>query len=531
MSPVVELKHISWIRPDGQPLLGDISLTFGAERTGLIGRNGVGKTTLLKIMAGELAPTSGSRAVNGTLAVLPQQTGELTDETVAEVFGVAEELDRLARMAAGTAKAGDIEAADWSLEARLETCLASANLEGLDPRRRLRSLSGGQATRVRLAALVFGEPDLLLLDEPTNNLDEAGRAGVADLLAAWKGGAVVASHDRALLRRMDRIVELSGIGARVYGGNWDLYVTLKAEERAAAEHNLAVAKRTLGEVDRDIQAARERQARRDGRGQRSRARRDQPKSTLDKRKETAERSSGKGAELAERKRRQVAEAFKDARREVETLTPLRVDMPSAEIATTKRILEFDGVTWRTPTGAVVLDDLSFAMVGPERVAITGPNGAGKTTLLRLTAGMLVPGAGTVRCFVDSVMLDQHAAILDAGATVLEAFRRINPERNDHDARAILARFLFRNVDALKPVAALSGGERLRAALAAVLGAATPPGLLILDEPTNHLDLDSIAVIENALADYGGALLVVSHDDDFLQAIGVTRRIGLKPQPG
>jgi len=168
----------------------------------------------------------------------------------------------------------------------------------------------------------------------------------------------------------------------------------------------------------------------------------------------------------------------------------------------------------------VLADQSFSVVGPERVAIVGPNGAGKTTLLR-------PTRGTVRCLVETAVLDQHTTILESGATILDAFRRINPERSDRAARAMLARFLFRDVDALKPVDALSGGERLRAALAAVLGRASPLGLLILDEPTNHLNLDSIETIETALADYGGALLVVSHDEDFLDAVGITRRIDLE----
>ena len=348
MSPCVELKNVSRTRPDGHRLLDDISLTFGPERTGLIGRNGIGKTTLLKIVAGEMAPSSGSVVVTGAIASLPQQTGPPTDNSVGETFGIAEDLERLARIAAGTGSAADLDKADWTLETRLAAALAGAKLNGIDLDRSLQTLSGGQATRVRLAALLFAEPDLLLLDEPTNNLDAAGRAGVADMLAAWEGGAVVVSHDRDLLRRMDRIVALSGLGARVYGGNWDRYVDRRSEKRHAAEHGLAVAKRSLTEVDREIQTARERQARRDGRGKRSRARRDQPKSTLDVMKASAERSSGKIAGLAERKRHEAADALSEARQRVESITPLRVDMPSVRTPASKRILEFDGVGWRTP---------------------------------------------------------------------------------------------------------------------------------------------------------------------------------------
>jgi ATPase subunit of ABC transporter with duplicated ATPase domains len=526
MSPLIELKNVAWATPDGTPLLDAIDLTFGAERTGLIGRNGVGKTTLLKIMSGEIMPSSGNVARSGTIEMLRQQAGPPPDQTVAEAFGAAEALKRLARIEAGQGSDADLDGADWTLEVRLASALADADLAGLDPDRRLATLSGGQATRVALAALLFAEPDLLLLDEPTNNLDAAGRAVIADMLSAWKGGAVVVSHDRGLLGRMDRIVEMSGLGARVYGGNWDHYVERKSEERASAEHRLSDAQRALDQVDRDIQTARERQARRDSRGRLSRVRRDQPKSSLDFNKASAERSAARGDGLAERKRRDAAATLAEARRNVESLKALRVDAPSSGVPSGKRILDFDRVSWRTPGGVTVIADMSLSVVGPERIAIAGPNGAGKTTVLRLATGALKPSGGQVRCAVKAAMLDQNVEVLDPLATVLENFRHINPEQTDHGARAMLARFLFRNVDALKPVASLSGGERLRAGLAAVLGGAAAPQLLILDEPTNHLDLDSIEVIETALAGYDGALLVASHDESFLDAIRIERRIDL-----
>jgi ATPase subunit of ABC transporter with duplicated ATPase domains len=178
------------------------------------------------------------------------------------------------------------------------------------------------------------------------------------------------------------------------------------------------------------------------------------------------------------------------------------------------------------TGRVILPPLSIALAGPERVAIVGANGAGKTTLLRLMAGEIAPTHGQVFRPVPSALLDQHAALLDPEATLIENFLTRNPASNTNIAHAALARFLFRNVQALRSPAELSGGERLRAALACVLGGEQPPQLLLLDEPTNHLDLDSIAAIETALADYDGALVLVSHDEDFLAAVGIERRIML-----
>jgi ATPase subunit of ABC transporter with duplicated ATPase domains len=175
----------------------------------------------------------------------------------------------------------------------------------------------------------------------------------------------------------------------------------------------------------------------------------------------------------------------------------------------------------------VLTGVDLRISGPERVAITGPNGSGKTTLLRLVMGELEPCAGRIVRGAPAVALDQRTAILSDAESLLGNFRRLNPGANDNAAHAALAKFLFRADAALKTAGSLSGGERLRAALACVLAGARPPQLLVLDEPTNHLDLDSINAIERALAGYDGALLVVSHDEDFLQAVGIERRLELK----
>ena len=522
----IELRNVSWSTPDGSPLLDNINLAFCAERSGLIGRNGIGKTTLLKIVAGAIAPASGTVTVTGSVSMLHQRSGPPPDQTIADAFCVADDLERLARIEAGEARDGDLDDADWSLEPRAMAALADAGLADIALDRQLATLSGGQATRAALAALMFAEPDLLLLDEPTNNLDRGGRAIVADMLGAWKGGAVVVSHDRKLLRRMDRIVELSGLGAKVYGGNWDLYAERKAEERDAAEHRLATAERTLVQVNRDIQKASERKARSDSRGRHERTSRSHSKSAYDFKKEKSEQAMDRGANLSTRKRDDATAAVNAAREDVEVFKSLSLTLPPSNTPSNKRLLAMDDVSWRTPDGKSVLSDLSFMLVGPERIAVIGPNGAGKSTLLRLVAGDLKPDQGSVRRGCRIVMLDQNVALLDTASTILENFRHLNPEQPENAARTMLARFLFRNDDALKRVGNLSGGERLRAALAVVLGGHEAPQLIVLDEPTNHLDLTSIEVIEAALADYDGALLVASHDEDFLSAIRIERRIDL-----
>jgi ATPase subunit of ABC transporter with duplicated ATPase domains len=245
----ITLSRLAWSTPDGRRVFSDLDLSFGRERAGLVGRNGVGKTTLLKLIAGELEPHAGSVSVNGTLGLLRQAVQVGPGETVADLFGVTESLATLRRAAAGEASLDELADADWTIEDRVVAALARVGLN-IRPEARLVELSGGQRTRATVAAVTFAEPDFLLLDEPTNNLDRAGREAVVELLAGWRAGAIVVSHDRELLDHMDAIVELTSLGAARYWGNWSRYRERKAIELKAAEHDLAHAEKVVVVVRR-----------------------------------------------------------------------------------------------------------------------------------------------------------------------------------------------------------------------------------------------------------------------------------------
>jgi len=257
----VILSDLSW-SIDDRTLFSHLDLIFGAERTGLVGRNGTGKTTLLKLISGDLPLQTGRISVTGSLGVLRQTVQADAVETVANLFGVTEALAILNRVESGEATMADFEAADWTLEARMIAALARVGLE-VAPETRLTTLSGGQQTRAGLAALVFSEPDFLLLDEPTNNLDREGRQAVFDLLSGWRKGGIVISHDRELLESMDAIVELTTLGATRYGGNWSHYRARKTLELAAAQADLADAEKRIDTAARTAQIAAERKARKD----------------------------------------------------------------------------------------------------------------------------------------------------------------------------------------------------------------------------------------------------------------------------
>ncbi|MDD3798341.1 MAG: ABC-F family ATP-binding cassette domain-containing protein [Novosphingobium sp.] len=524
MSSLLTFDCVSASRPDGTPLFSGLTLALGRERTGLVGRNGAGKSTLLAIAAGLREPASGAVSRHGTAGrlhqVLPAAGG------VADALGISAALDAMARLEAGEGTMGDAALAQWDLPQRLDDALAAVGLAGMAAGRQVAGLSGGERTRLGLARLLLEAPDLLLLDEPTNNLDREGREAIHALLRGWRGGVLVASHDRALLEGMDRIVELTPVGVTVHGGGWSSFAEARDAARERAQAELDRAKRA---VDRQAGAAQrqaERQARRDKTGRAVRARGDQPKILLDKRRERAEHTAAGNRVLAGRQATEARETLDTARRQVEIVTPLAIALPPSGLPANRTVLAMRDVAVERD-GRRIAGPLTLSLAGPERVALAGPNGSGKTTLLRVAAGLAEPSSGAVSRAPGAVaMLDQHVELLDPDLTLVGNIRTHHPEITANRAHDVLARFAFRNRDALRPAGTLSGGEKLRAGLAIVCSGPQVPQLLILDEPTNHLDLDAIAELERALAGWDGALLVVSHDAAFLDAIGIGREIAL-----
>ncbi|CAM5320063.1 ABC-F family ATP-binding cassette domain-containing protein [Mycolicibacterium aubagnense] len=525
MPASITLASLGWSTPDGTSLLSDINLSFGPERTGLVGRNGTGKTTLLRLITATLPPQAGTVRVHGTLGWMQQEIQACSGKNVDDLFGVSSALAVLDRAAAGKASTEELADADWTLPTRIETALLRCGLE-IDPKIPLSTLSGGQRTRASLAALIFQEPDFLLLDEPTNNLDRAGRRAVIDLLKGWRAGAIVISHDRELLEEMDAIVELSTLGATRYGGNYGAYQARKAEDLQAADRKLVDAEKQLTAAKRNAQQALERKARKDRVGLKSRARGDQPKIMLDAAKGRSEASGGANARLRDLRHDRAQGAVSSARAQAEILQPIRMDIPSTGLPRNRQVLRLNTVTGGHDPAHPTIRDLSLSITGPERVAIIGPNGCGKSTLLSLIVGKLEPQHGSIDLNVSHAFFDQGVELLDPGESLRDNFLRLNPDASENECRAALARFRFRADDALQDVRALSGGQRLCAGLACVLGRTMSPQLLLLDEPTNHLDLEATEALEEALRAYDGAILVVSHDEVFLDNIILDRRLDL-----
>jgi ATPase subunit of ABC transporter with duplicated ATPase domains len=523
MSALISVDDLSISTPDSRLLFSGLSLSVGAERLGLVGRNGCGKSTLLSVLTGAREPSGGTVRRFAACALM-DQSPPVAGRTWADGLGVAADWARLSRIEAGTPKEDDLDQVDWTLESRIAQALDQAGLPARDPDSPLEATSGGQRTRIAIARLFLQKPDLLLLDEPTNNLDAEGRALILDLVREWPGGVILASHDRELLEEMDRIVELTPAGCHLVTGGWSAFEAERAARRERVAREIETAGASLDQMRKAAQQRVERKARSDKQGRAVRREGSEDKLVLNARRQRAEGTEGRLKAVSDRQMEAAQTSLAEARAKQAAITPLSIDLPASGLAAGQKVLALEAVSCARG-GRPVLQDVSLEIRGPERIHLTGPNGGGKSTLLALAAGRLAPDRGAVfRREGEIVMLDQHAELLDREESVLENCRRANPEISAHEARALLARFAFRNEAALKKAGQLSGGERLRAGLACALGAARPPKLLILDEPSNHLDLEAIEVLEAALAGYDGALLIASHDPAFCERVGFDRAI-------
>ncbi|MFI5569281.1 ABC-F family ATP-binding cassette domain-containing protein [Streptomyces sp. NPDC051740] len=520
MTPSITCTSLAFTWPDGTTVFEGLDVAFGPGRTGLVGVNGSGKSTLLKLIAGELAPADGAVRVAGEVGYLPQNVTLDTALRVDEVLGIAGPRAALHAIEAGDVAEEHFETVgdDWDVEERALATLGELGLGHIGLDRTVGEVSGGESVLLRLAALLLGRPDVLLLDEPTNNLDLYARRRLYAAVADWPGVMVVVSHDRELLELVDQIADLRAGEVTWYGGNFSAYEEALAVEQEAAERMVRVAEADFRKQKRELVDAQVKLARRKRYGQKMFEQKREPKIVMGARKRAAQVSAGKHRIMHEEKLSEARERLDDAVEAVRDDDEIRVDLPYTAVPPGRDVLAL--MDLELAYGARV--NGGFDLRGPERVALIGRNGAGKTTLLRTVAGELEPVSGEARAHVPLRFLPQRLDVLDAELTVAENVARFAPGATNNRVRARLARFLFRGARADQKAATLSGGERFRAALAALMLAEPAPQLLMLDEPTNNLDMASVRQLTTALESYEGALIVASHDLPFLESIGITR---------
>lgn len=525
--PFVSLHHLSHALPDGRVLLDGISYDFATARHGLIGRNGVGKTLLLRLLHGEFPPQSGRIVRRGQIAYVPQTLPREPGVTLADVAGITAILRALSNLESGSARQADFDLADghWLIREEWTRMLADAGLPDWAPEHPASAASGGELTRVALAGALLQTPDGLLLDEPSNHLDARARGWLMERIAALRGGLIVVSHDRALLDAMSHIVQLDRGTLAGHAGNYSAWRAQHDRQAAAAEAALAHARHERDAGLRALRQQHDAQQQRSARHARQARDTNQAPILLGMKKANAEGHAGRERLRREQARANLDHAVNAAVARVAPSPDVALALPQTAVPAGRRVLHLDDAVAPFPKDACAL---SLTLSGPFRLAIQGPNGCGKSTLLAMLAGEVAPRRGVCDVRVHTARLDQRASGLPPDRSLLQTLDALGAPLPEGELRSRLALLGLGPAQVQAPSATLSGGERIKSALACALWRKQPAQLMLLDEPTNPLDLASAQALEDALADYPGAMAVVSHDAAFLAAIAPTHTLTWTP---
>lgn len=444
-------------------LLDGVSIVFNdTDKVAIIGDNGSGKTTLLRLLNGDIAPDVGQVVCNADIHMVKQ-------------------------------------------------------FNSIDKK------SGGERQSYLLARAFDSNAEILLLDEPTNNLDADARAHFFDALITYPFGVVVVSHDRELLQHVDKIAEISNGKIRVYGGNYDFYVAQKQSEQRNLESKYTGCTKEISRLSGTLviaQNTRQHHVAKQAKDKKNKA----SGSRIE-----ANALKGKSQETESKRRAIIQKKLNDQIQQRQMLSGqmrddmIKIPLPSKYFYS-KELIKISSLYFAY-ADRQIFSNFDFSMYGATRVRLTGKNGAGKSTLLKIICGKLYPQSGDIKTRGRIVYLDQDLSLLDCDKTVVENIMSISGVLK-HDAHTIAANFGFRGDASKKKAGRLSGGELLKATLATILGSPQQPDLLILDEPTNNLDIKSISILEEALNQYRGAILLVSHDAMFAKNINIDRIVCL-----
>ena len=574
----ITLDHISYAHPGEPPLFTDLSVVFSAPLTGLIGDNGAGKTTLFRLILGDINPSQGIISTPPHIAYLPQDLGLSGHQHLADIFGITKILQALDALESGEYSPSlyDTIGDAWDIEERTLVALAEHGfgpaLTTTDTQARrnllmrpLSTFSGGQTVTAALTALLYSDPEFILLDEPTNNLDSAAKAQIFTALEAFPCPALIISHDRDLLERMHVIAELhadrQGLAhLRLFEGNYSTYRQALDTEQQAAQRRVTEAKNEARRAERERAENQIKLARNTRRGREFERSKRKPGMAMGLDKNSSERSAGKLHTAHESMVADARAAVGEAQENLRVQEKIYAELSQQPLPAGRKVLELHRAdshrvsreisTVQQPTGVdsphlppnttggksqretPTEHPEQLILSGPEHLRITGANGSGKTTLLKAIAHSGDPGylspvqpAYRVEYCIEGAYVPQRIS-LDPRLTLLQCVQQANRRVSEQRLRDQLARLLFRRESVHRKTGDLSGGERFRAAVAQVLLADPVPQLLMLDEPTNNLDISSVDWLVQALNAYTGALIVVSHDEDFCHRIRIDRTLNL-----
>ena len=561
----ISIQQISYIHPDKEVLFSDLNFAISkGQKLGLVGNNGCGKSTLLQIIAGQLSPSSGVIVRPDELYYIPQHFGQYDSLTIAQALRIERKQQALHAILSGDASNENFVVLDddWNIE---ERSIAALDLWGLGQftlSYPMNLLSGGEKTRVFLAGMDIHHPSVILMDEPTNHLDSSGRQRLYDWVEKCRSTLLVVSHDRTLLNLLPEICELEKHQINYYGGNYEFYKEQKTLMQEALQQRIEEKEKALRIARKVARETAERRDKQNVRGEKNNIKKGVPRIVLNALQGKSEKSTSKLNSAHQEKAEKLTDERNQLRGSLSPTATLKTDFNSSSLHTGKILVtakeinfgyyshsinshiqmnneaniadtgnhsgpdshdiqdngDFKQQLWQTP--------ISFQLKSGDRLRIQGANGSGKTTLLKLITGQLQPQEGNLtRMEFTYVYLNQEYSIIDDRNSILEqAYAFNNRNLPEHEIKIILNRYLFPASEWDKSCRKLSGGEKMRLAFCCLMISNNTPDMFILDEPTNNLDIQSIEIITATIKNYTGTVIAISHDDYFIQEIGIEQRI-------
>ncbi|KAA4626322.1 ABC-F family ATP-binding cassette domain-containing protein [Bacteroides ovatus] len=539
----ISIQQISYIHPDKEVLFSNLNFAISkGQKLGLVGNNGCGKSTLLQIIAGQLSPSSGVIVRPDDLYYIPQHFGQYDSLTIAQALQIERKQQALHAILAGDVSNENFTILndDWNIE---ERSIAALDLWGLGQftlSYPMNLLSGGEKTRVFLAGMDIHHPSVILMDEPTNHLDSSGRQRLYDWVEKHRSTLLVVSHDRTLLNLLPEICELEKHQINYYGGNYEFYKEQKTLMQEALQQRIEEKEKALRIARKVARETAERRDKQNVRGEKSNIKKGVPRIVLNALQGKSEKSTSKLTGVHQEKAEKLTNERNQLRGSLSPTAALKTDFNSSSLHTGKILVTAKEINFSYHSNSINNDiqensiskqqlwqaPVSFQLKSGDRLRIEGANGSGKTTLLKLITGQLQPQEGTLtRTDFSYVYLNQEYSIIDDRNSILEQAYAFN-SRNlpEHEIKIILNRYLFPASEWDKPCRKLSGGEKMRLAFCCLMISNNTPDMFILDEPTNNLDIQSIEIITATIKNYAGTVIAISHDNYFIQEIGVEQCI-------
>lgn len=525
---MLTLNSVSYALPSGALLFHNVNFTLAeSQKAALIGNNGSGKSTLFRLITGD-AVGQGSIVCREKPFYVPQQFGQFEHYSIADALRASDKLLALKNILNGEATdkwLADLDD-DWTIEDRVAQALEYWKIKLTDVFLPLASLSGGEKMKVFLAGLIIHRPQMLLLDEPTNHLDLTARKLLYSYIENTSATMLITSHDRSLLNLLSPVIELSKSGTTLYGGNFDFYRLQKQIATDALLHDVQSKEKELRRAREKERETMQRQQKLNARGKGKQVKSGLPTIMQNTLRNNAEKSTAKLKDVHTEKIAGISADLSELRRSISDNSTMKLNIDTSSLHDGKMLIALEEINVVFEQEKLWAHNLSLLIKSGERIAIKGANGSGKTSLIKIILGRLHPCTGTIkRTAFEAFYVDQEYSLIDNGKTISEQANAFNTfHLPEHEINMRLNRFLFPRDTWTKPCASLSGGERMRLTLCCLSIGKSSPDVIILDEPTNNLDLESVSILNAAIKEYTGTLIVVSHDEQFLYDSNVQREV-------